>query len=265
MNLCFSTLACENWTWQEICLKAKEYAYQGVELRFTSGHRDLTTNPEFTPDVIKQAKIFAEDLGVQIICVDSSVLLTHPNQLTHGKRCIEIAHSLDSHLLRVFAGGHPANQTREQSLSLAAEQAHELSQFGDDLDVKVLMETHDSCIASDDVLEMVQRVDHRNFGILWDSHHTYRVAGESFPTTWGKIGHLVEHIHVKDSLGNAEKHVYQLPGQGDLPFPELFRTLKRNGYKKSISVEWERAWIPSLAAPEIVLPEWSLYLRKLTQ
>lgn len=265
MNLSFSTLACENWTWQEICLKAKQYGYQGVELRFTAGHKDLPTNPEFTPDVVKQARMFAEDVGVKIVCVDSSVHLTHPNQLAHGKKCIEIAHQLGSHLLRVFAGGHPAQQTREQSLSLAAEQAHELAEFGDDLDVKVLLETHDSCIVSDDVLEMVQRVDHANFGILWDSHHTYRIGGEPFQTTWAKIGHLVEHIHVKDSIGNAAKHEYKLPSKGNIPLNELFRLLKKFGYKKTISVEWERAWIPSLEAPEIALPEWSLYLRPLIQ
>lgn len=263
MNLCFSTLACDSWTWQEICLKARQYGYQGVELRFTSGHKDLLSNPEFAPDAIRHARIFAEDAGVKVVCVDTGVLLTHPGQVEQGKRCIELAHKLGSKLVRVFPGKPPAGVEREEAFQRAGEQGHELARIGHGAGVKVIMETHDYCVASHDALEVVLRVDHENFGILWDSHHTYRLAKEPFVKTWGLLGPYCEHIHVKDSTGDGEKYHYALAGEGNIPFKELILFLQKEAYTKWLSVEWERSWIPTLEPPEVTLPAYSKYFRAL--
>lgn len=45
--LAFSTLACPDWTWEQIVQKAVEYGYQGIELRSVEGEMDLTKAAPF--------------------------------------------------------------------------------------------------------------------------------------------------------------------------------------------------------------------------
>lgn len=62
----------------------------------------------------------------------------------------------------------------------------------------------------------------------------------------------------------GERAVHPLPvGEGDIPLPEIVRTLLRDGYDGYFSLEWEKKWVPSLAEPEEVFPAFVRYMRAL--
>ena len=85
-----------------------------------------------------------------------------------------------------------------------------------------------------------------------------------------------EHTHWKDSItaaasplsaaeSAAEKQAkalmsghrpahYVLFGQGEFPATAALRLLNSTGYDGWYSLEWEHAWHPELAGPEIALP-----------
>jgi sugar phosphate isomerase/epimerase len=263
MRLCFSTLACEEWAWEKICRKAAEYGYAGVELRFTAGIKDLLQNPEFQPAIVPEALQRARQAGIETACVDSSVKLVANDQLAHGKGCIDIAAGLNCPRVRVFCGKPREGVDHEDALDFAASQAHELAVYGQSKGVRVLLETHDYSVKTETALEIIQRVDHENFGILWDVHHTHRMAGEEIRRTWSLLSPYCDFIHVKESHGNQTKFLYCLPGEGDFPWDTLASLLKEDGFSGWLSVEWERAWIPALEPPETALPAYAAHLRRL--
>ena len=48
-KLSFSTLACPDWSWEQLLEAAREYHYDGVEIRFLSGDTDLLEADVFLP------------------------------------------------------------------------------------------------------------------------------------------------------------------------------------------------------------------------
>jgi hypothetical protein len=56
---------------------------------------------------------------------------------------------------------------------------------------------------------------------------------------------------------------YVLFGSGEFPAAETLRLLLDGGYKGWYSLEWEKAWHPELADPEVALPEFPSSLRDL--
>ena len=50
--------------------------------------------------------------------------------------------------------------------------------------------------------------------LIWDSHHTWRLGGESLKFTWEHLGPGLRHVHVKDSVDKpSARHpfTYVLP------------------------------------------------------
>jgi sugar phosphate isomerase/epimerase len=118
-----------------------------------------------------------------------------------------------------------------------------------------LLETHDVLSSSERCQALNERLD-TPIKILWDSHHTWRHAGESPETTWKALGPLIAHVHYKDSISKAGclgGH-YVTPGNGEYPHARLAALLKSRGYKGGVSLEWEKLWHPSLPEISEVLP-----------
>ena len=49
-KLSFSTLACPDWSWKQLLEAAREYLYDGVEIRFLAGDTDLLEADVFRPE-----------------------------------------------------------------------------------------------------------------------------------------------------------------------------------------------------------------------
>jgi len=85
--------------------------------------------------------------------------------------------------------------------------------------------------------------------VIWDTHHTWRIGGESPEMTWRQIGKFVKHVQVKDSVDKASArhpYTYVLPGDGQMPLGEVMSLLEREGFDGFVSLEWERHWHPYL-------------------
>jgi sugar phosphate isomerase/epimerase len=84
--------------------------------------------------------------------------------------------------------------------------------------------------------------------------------GESPAETARLIGRLTHHVHLKDG---KKAGGYTLLGEGEVPVRELVAELHKVGYKGYLSLEWEKAWHPELAEPEVVFPHSARYLSDL--
>ena len=107
--------------------------------------------------------------------------------------------------------------------------------------------------------ELLEAAGEDGVGALWDLNHPFRM-GESPGETARLIGSRTYHTHVKDSKQDGS---YALLGEGDVPLRELVSVLHKGGYKGYLSLEWEKAWHPELAEPEVVFPQAARYLSEL--
>jgi sugar phosphate isomerase/epimerase len=259
MKLAYTTLACPDWTLERCVQAARDYGYDGIELRLIDG---VVMGPD--ADVARIAR--ACD-GLPIACVDTSVSLAQPDpaarakHIADGVAMIDIAAALGSPLLRVF-GAPPKDADRAAALDAARESMTALAAHGETRGVTVLLETHDAFCDSASVLNVVRGLP--GAGVLWDLLHPYR-TGESIETSLIAYRDTLAHVHIKDGRrpddGGANWPLTLL-GDGDVPIRAMIDALRASGYDGWLSVEWEKKWHPHLAEPAVALPQHARLLRE---
>src|SRR4051794_9110314 len=106
MKFAFSTVSCPAWDFDTIIARAKEYGYDGVEIRAFSGESILTAANVFLSDPQKVRAMFAE-AGLSICCLASSIAMTQDKkrdvQLAGDLRMhIDLAQKIDCPVVKIF-------------------------------------------------------------------------------------------------------------------------------------------------------------------
>lgn len=261
MKLAFTTLACPDWTIEQSAQAARDYGYDGIELRLIDG--------EILKPGADLARIARACAGVPICCVDTSVSLAQPDpanraaQVADGKAMIDMAAALNAPFIRVF-GSPPKDTPRDVAIAAARDTIAPLADYGAAHGVCVLLETHDAFCDSPSVMQVLDGTPQAGAGVLWDLLHPNRV-GESTEFTLQTIGDRLRHAHVKDGVRPSDgspNWPLVLLGEGDVPTPAILNKFKAAGYDGWLAVEWEKKWHPELAAPEIALPQHLALLRQ---
>lgn len=265
-RLGFSSLACPDHDIEQLIRLATANGYTGVELRFVRGQLDLTQLPEFDTAHIATTRQRFTDAGIQVVCIDTSV---RQNALDEPTRAAEvaaaranalIASGLGAPYLRVFGGPVSADQDRELTLDGIARGLSVVGAVAAEHGVTAVLESHDDFCTSASILDLYRRGMSPLVKVLWDTLHTYRY-GESPEQTWAQIGHLVRHVHMKDSyIADEDGFDFAPTGEGTVPLQEIVRVLRTHGYDGYVHFEWEKAWHPELADGEIAVPQFARYM-----
>jgi len=258
MKLAFSTLGCPNWDLEQILSTARTHGYGGVELRFYDGSFDLPAKlAEFPGGPEGFARRFSE-AGVEICVHGSSVVLSKPEtDLSEAERMIDLTAQLNAPYMRVFGGQVPEGESREACRTRAAEKLARLGRYAVERDVRVLLETHDAFSTGEAVAQLMAEAGDMGTGVIWDLRHPY-ASGEAPARTAELIGGRTYHAHIKDERADG---TMTLLGEGDVPLRELLGKLRDLGFGGYVSFEWEKAWHPEIADPEIAIPHAARYLK----
>ncbi len=250
-RLAFSTLACPDWSLDQVVAGARDYGYQGVELRLIDGELIDGTMPGSERKRVRQT--FAR-AGLPIVAVDSSVRVAAApdakGALNELGPFLELANEWESPIVRVFGGEWDAGRTREQAIEQARSVLGESAAMAQRLGVSIALETHDrfsSAALAAEVLEGLPPAA----AALWDLGHSYRVA-DGPDHVLGLLSKRIVHVHIKD-FG-------LIPGSDDWQSSYIV-ALEKAGYIGWLSVEWEKHWHPELAEPEVALPQFAAMLR----
>jgi fatty-acyl-CoA synthase len=266
MKLAFSTLACPGWTLDQAVAAARQYGYEGLELRLLDGE---LLRPDLDVEARRRVRALCTDAGLPIVCVDTSLRIAQPDpaareeQARDGLAFLELAAGWDSPLIRVF-GGPPAGTTDAAAREAAIECLAPLAERGRALGVAVALETHDAFSSSTSVAGVLARTPAGGAGALWDTLHPFRVGDTLDQVIENMRGRLL-HVHVKDGRRPADggpNWELTLLGEGQVPMPDILAALRALGYTGWLSVEWEKKWHPDLAEPEIALPQHAEKLRE---
>jgi sugar phosphate isomerase/epimerase len=252
---CFSTLGCPSASLEDVVELAIHYRLPCLELRSLENGTDLPGLLASRPGGWAGTRQFLRARGLQVRVLGTSFKLVGntPGDWMELWSFAALADALDVPYLRIFGGGVWGTPLSESDFSQAVEtlQHWERDRANRNLKVEILIETHDAFSSSIPCLRLLEK-KREGVNFLWDSHHTWRLAGESPQTTWDMLGPYIRHIHVKDSLPQPSArhpYTYVLPGRGQMPYTALRRTLQEGGYSGALSLEWEKRWHPYL--PEL--------------
>lgn len=288
-RICFSTLACPGWGWNETAEGAARYGYDGVEIRMVAGDTDLPARAELAAGRRSASRRVFSDLGIAICGLASSVrlddltLAARTAQWETGRRYLELAADLGAEFVRVFGDVLPEGTTPETEggvLEAIAEGLNRLGEFAGEMKtgVRIVLETHGDFSDTLLLARLFGHVHDPRVGILWDTHHPWRFHGELLEETARRVVSRTWHTHWKDSVtppaphslsaeeqaaaaearalmrGHRDDVVYALFGTGEFPARDCLATLHQAGYQGWYSLEWEKAWHPHLAGPDEALP-----------
>jgi sugar phosphate isomerase/epimerase len=254
--LAFSTLACIDWTLEQVAEAAAAYGYDAVELR---GQGRQHVSPEFAPEERATVRRLFAERGLAIVAVSAYTRFAfreaeeRRRNVEELRRFIDLAADLGAPVVRTFGGVFPEGAAPADVEGWITESLAEVAPQAIGAGVQVGLEAHDELVDPQRLARVLGALPAQAVGLLWDVGNPH-LAGYGLEETWAAVrGHVI-HTHLKDARRDGDGWTYVLLGEGEVPVAEAMRRLVADGYGGAFSLEWERAWHPELAPCEEALP-----------
>ncbi|MBC8542119.1 AMP-binding protein [Bianquea renquensis] len=267
MKLAFSTLGCPDFDWSDIYSLAKDFGFDGIELRGLGDQIFSIHAKPFQADVLPKTVEYLNRMHLEIPCLSSGCCIkyreTAQNTLQELLEYIELASKLHTPYIRILGDLHAAPEGDvDDEVVLSALGA--LIPYAEEKGVTLLVETNGVYSDTRRLCELLNQIPSDAVAALWDMHHTYRYGGESPERTVQNLGAYIKYVHIKDSL-EVDGHIqYRMMGEGDLPIDDFMRALQSINYEGYISLEWLKKYAPHLNSPGIVFPHYANFMRQYT-
>jgi len=259
MKLSFTTLGCPDWDLATIAKNAKAFGYQGVELRTSpDGNHCSPDAPD--AELARAAAVFA-DAGIPVFSImgycrfaftDAAEVAANQALM---RKLFRVAAAFKAPYIRTFAGQIPKGADKDAMTATVATALTPLAREAADRGVTIGLETHDDWCEGRRVRAVVDRVNSKGFGIVYDIHNAFHSGLEPWETTYDAVKGHIAYCHLKDGYRTADGALhYCLVGAGELPIADLLARFRRDGYDGWFSFEWEKKWHAELEAPERAFP-----------
>ncbi len=274
MKLAFSSVCCPAWDLVTMVEKAKEYGYQGIELRGLSGQMHLPLAPQLAANPEKVGKL-SREAGVQIVCLSTAAAFhmrdakeVAENQ-SQVREHIDLASKLECPFVRVFGAEIPpakirllGYERRESVMARIAKALGELAPYAAARQVTILIENSGDFTDSNAMWYLVDAVNSPGLKCLWNPFNA-RTRNERPTTSIPRLGARLNMVHLCDGKFTpaGEFDGYVLPGQGNTEIPRMIQLLKGIGFRGYLCFEWPKLWNPALADADKALPAAVAYLR----
>jgi sugar phosphate isomerase/epimerase len=261
--IAFSTLGCPAWSWKQILDAAAKNGYRALELRGVAGEMDLPKVPEFQGARLAETKKDLAALGLVVSDLGASSRMhekdpaTREKQFDEGRRFIDLAQAMGVQYVRMFGDKIPEGEPKDEVMKRVIEGFSKMAEYGKPAGVTVLIESHGDFTKSPDLVEILTKVNHDNFQLLWDAHHSFVAGGEQPADSYKALAKWIRHTHLKDSKPAEKDRRYVLLGQGEVPVKEQVAVLAKAGYKGFYCFEWEKKWHPEIEEPEVAFPHYA--------
>lgn len=265
MKYAFSTLGCPDWSWQEILATASKLGYDGFEVRGMDRELYAPDIPQLSGQQMNTSRQELKELGLEIACLSClspiGVRETFTNALAEGRAYLNIAGQMGIPYIRMLCETSSEPHMRVDE-GLVREALGELGRSAAPLGVTVLLETNGHYADSLKLSRLMDTLDQKGVGVLWDINHPYRFFGESAAETVGNIGKWIRYVHMKDSLQPDDRVLYTLLGEGGLPIADFMTQLKKIGYDGWYTLEWNSRRNIRVEEPENVFAQYISYIKQ---
>lgn len=241
--------------------KAKEMGFDAIEFVGLQCHDGST--PE---DYAKKLREECERLGMPVsnYTVGADFLTGSggdlPAEIERVMREVDRAALLGAVSMRHDASaGYPQGERGfrgfDDALPVLAEGCRKVTEYAESKGVKTMVENHGTfCQDSDRVEKLVNRVAHKNFGLLNDMGN-FLCADEEPYRAIGRVAPYAFYVHAKDFIvkspmdPNPGKGFFRsrsgmylrgtIVGHGDVPVRHCLTALKTAGYDGYVAIEFE--------------------------
>ncbi|MCL6443038.1 MAG: sugar phosphate isomerase/epimerase [Alicyclobacillus sp.] len=212
--------------------------FHGIEVRSV-----WNTQPDkLTHEQLEKIRDSIKKAGLAVAGFDSPCLKTvlprtdaeleaSRNSILHA---IEQARLLDAGFVRIFT----FYREGEANPKLAAEVAKRILDgiIPDDIQIYVETGMRTNTPTMQHMLQFLDVIGDNRLGVVWDPGNSVFAGADKnpFPADYEAGKELIKHVHIKDPIGQQE---YTRLGDGDLPWPEIIRTLYTDDYKGYLSLE----------------------------
>lgn len=269
LRLSFSTLGCPDWTFDQIVDFAATHGFSGIEFRGILRQLDPSKCEDLneagriaaTLQKMKSHKLSFVDLGSSCNLHIADPAKRKEN-LDNGRQFIDLAQQLSCPYVRVYPNNFPPEEDKNAVIERIVTGFRELGDYASGKKVMVLMETHGDAVHVNDVVQIMEKTNHPNTGLIWDISNMWTVAKEAPSEVYPKIKKWIHHTHIKDAKLVDGKPQYTYLGQGEVPIFEAIDLLRKDGYKGYFSFEWEKLWHPELGDPALAFADYATVMNK---
>jgi sugar phosphate isomerase/epimerase len=262
MKLAFSTVACPEWTLEQVASFGASGEYDGVELRsFGHGSTRLACDPSMTASA--KVRSMFEDAGVATACIATGCRFDEPifppvigralsdtdRSVREAKSALHMAAALDVPFVRVFAfeqrraGGAGAERLIVERLSMLADAARNTG-------VKIVLENGGSFPGASDIARLITEVDHPLLGAAYSIAAASACAEDPIRGA-NLLADRLWMVKLKDAASGTPCPI----GDGSFGCRALVEHLAAHRFAGWVVVEWDRLWMPDLAEPGAVLAD----------
>lgn len=220
----------------------KEFNGEGLEIRsvWEKGPHELDA------DDVERIKRVAGEYGLRICGIASpfyKCTFGDPEegrqQLDILRRCIAVAHALDTHLLRVFTFWR---QPGEPPWEQIVEQFQAPLRLAEREDVVLGVENDPSTMGATarQVARFLTLANHPRLRAVWDPGNELWAGGPraAFPEGYELLKPWIVHVHLKDLRRTPHGTVEAVRlGTGEVDYAGQLRALKADGYRGFVSLE----------------------------
>lgn len=161
------------------------------------------------------------------------------------KTAMDMAKEMGADFTLISAGHAGYGATYKQMWDRLEKTVRELTDHAEKLQHKLVMETlttYESNVIknANDLQELFRRVDSPCLVGMCDIVAPYTQA-ESIMDYFDKVGDKMYRMHIIDGVPDSDSHV--MPGEGQIPIPELMMELKEINYSRTATIELVTGYI----------------------
>ncbi|NLM37920.1 MAG: AMP-binding protein [Firmicutes bacterium] len=265
MKIAFSTLGCPDFGWTDIYSMAKDFGFDGIEIRGLGKEIFAVKAPPFTESQLPATVEQLARLDLEIPCLSSGCCLKFPERAEANFQeiveYITLAGKLGTPYVRLLADQDPCpGDEVDDAVVLAA--LRRLAPVAAAKGVTLLVETNGVYADTRRLCNLLNQVGSDAVAALWDLHHPYRFAGETPETTVQNLGAYIKYVHIKDSVVEDGVVKYKMMGEGDLPIDRMMQALRSVNYEGYITLEWVKRWAPELNDAGVVFPHYANFMQR---
>lgn len=267
MKIGFSSLVSPGWGLETMVARAKEYGFDGIELRGLRGELHLPTVPELSAHPAQVRAMLAEN-KIELVSLGCSSTLDSKKRdvLARSKQnlveFIELAQKLGCPFVRILAGEVQRWDNQRQCLGRIARELISLAPIAARHNVTLLVENGGDFQGSADMWFLVDAVAHPAVRCCWNQC-TAMTIRERATNSIPRLGQRIGMMHMCDArfseIGYLEEFTPLGEGHAEIARQvELLRGMAYGGY---LMFEWPKLWMESLPPAEQILPQVAEFLR----
>ncbi|MBR4608883.1 MAG: fructoselysine 3-epimerase [Erysipelotrichaceae bacterium] len=238
---------------EHIFIDAKRFGYDYIELW---GGRPHAYAPDLKNGDMKELLRLRDKYGVEIrgYCPEHNAYpynymigseAQRQDAIEYLKLCFDMAKEMGADYTLISSGHAGYGADHDQIWNRLEKSVRELVDHAEKIGMKIVMEAltvYESNVikSANDLKKLFTIIDSPNLVGMCDIVPPY-TQHESIMDYFEKLGDKMYHLHLIDGRHDSDDHV--MPGEGEIPLPELIKELKEINYDKTATIELVTGYI----------------------